>query len=117
MKSNDQANALAYALEAEGSPPPRMEYMFAPVVEGKPSRRWRFDLAWPERQLAVEIDGSVYTGGRHGGSPSAGRDLEKRNAAAVLGWRVLHFTPSQVRRGQARLWVRFALGEIDTCPF
>jgi hypothetical protein len=36
-------------LRMAGLPDPVEEYRFAPP------RRWRFDLAWPERMLAVEV--------------------------------------------------------------
>ena len=54
-------------------------------------RRWRFDFAWPDAQVAVEIDG-----GRHASS-----DREKLSAAAVLGWRVLRFSTQQVEQDPA----------------
>jgi hypothetical protein len=68
--------------------PPEREFRF------HPTRRWRFDLAWEGLKLAVEINGGVWIpGGRH----NRGRDYEKLNAAAALGWCVLQFTPSEVR--------------------
>jgi len=65
------------------------EYRFHPV------RRWRFDYAMPEVKVAVEIDGGVFVCGRHSRGIGQVRDMEKMNAAAELGWRVLHFTPQQ----------------------
>lgn len=55
-----------------------------------PTRRWRFDFAWPGRKVAVEIDGGqwVERGGRH----ARDSDRIKGNIAAALGWRVLHFS-------------------------
>ena len=38
---------------------PVMEYRFAPP------RRFRFDYCWPSRKLAAEVDGAVWTNGRH----------------------------------------------------
>ena len=52
-----------------------------------PTRKWRFDFAWPEQQLAVEIDGF----GHHKLSRYTG-DVEKFNQATLSGWRVLHVT-------------------------
>ena len=40
-------------------PEPEREYIFAPP------RRWRFDFRWPGHMLAVEVEGGVYTNGRH----------------------------------------------------
>jgi len=85
------------------------EYVFAPVVDGRPIRRWRFDFACPSQRLAVEVEGSLFTGGRHGGTPSAIRDLHKYNAAVVLGWRVVRVEPKMIANGRALTLVRAAL--------
>ena len=60
-----------------------------------PRRRWRFDFACPESRVAIEIDGGVFIGGRHSGGVGQKRDFEKMNAAAELGWTVLHYTPDE----------------------
>ena len=110
-------DTLVEQLRQYGAPAPQREYRFAPLdAAGKHVRQWRADLAWPALQLAVEIDGGMYTGGRHGGSPSVERDLEKRAAYAILGWRVLHVTPTQVKRGIAFAWTLQAL-EIEPFSF
>lgn len=58
-----------------------------------PGRRWRFDYAIPEYRIAVEVEGGVWTGGRHVRPKGFLNDMEKYNAAAVDGWRVLRVTP------------------------
>ena len=60
-----------------------------------PARRWRFDYAFPAVKVAVEIDGGVFTGGRHSGGVGQKRDFEKLNAAAEMGWLVLHYMPRE----------------------
>jgi len=62
------------------------EYRFAP------SRRWRFDCAWPSQRVAVELEGGVYNQGRHTRGAGYAADCEKYNTAALLGWVVLRFT-------------------------
>lgn len=55
-----------------------------------PSRRWRFDFAWPHIKLAVELHGGVY--GYHPSHTSAKRlhaEYEKLNEAQINGWTVL----------------------------
>lgn len=69
---------------------PAQEYRF------HPRRRWRFDFAWAQRKVALEIEGGVWTQGRHTRGQGYLRDLEKYNAAAVIGWRVLRLTPQQI---------------------
>ncbi len=58
-------------------------------------RKWRLDYAWPRWKVGVEIDGGLWTGGRHSGGIGQKKDLEKMNAAAELGWLVLHYTPEE----------------------
>jgi len=61
------------------------EYQFAPP------RRWRFDVAIPNEKIAIELEGGIFTGGRHTRGVGFLNDMEKYNAATALGWRVLRF--------------------------
>ena len=56
------------------------------------TRQWRFDYAIPELKVAVEIDGAVWSYGRHNRPEGYINDLEKLNTAASMGWLVLRFT-------------------------
>lgn len=69
-----------------------------PVAEFRfhETRKWRFDYAWPERRIAVEIDGGVWAGGRHVHPAGYLADLEKLNAALEAGWRVLRYATGKV---------------------
>jgi len=78
-----------------GLPSPVREYRF------HPHRRWRFDFAWPVLKIAAEVDGGIYSRGRHVRGSGFEKDAEKRNAAVLAGWRVLHFTPRQIKSGNA----------------
>ncbi len=80
-----------------GIPEPISEFRFHLV------RRWRFDYAWPNRLLACEIDGGLWLpgGGRHNRPVTMIKDNEKMNEAALLGWRILKFTPQQFKNGEA----------------
>ena len=55
-------------------------------------RKWRFDRAWIEQRVAVELDGGVYSNGRHTRGKGFENDAEKLNAAVSDGWRVFRFT-------------------------
>ena len=57
---------------------------------------WRLDFSWPPRKLAVEVDGGAWTRGRHTRGRGFIEDQRKRNAAIMLGWRVLHYTPDTI---------------------
>jgi very-short-patch-repair endonuclease len=80
------------------------EYHFAPP------RKWRADFAIARSMLLIEIDGGSWVRGRHVTGKGFEADLEKLNAAALLGYRVLRFTPAQVEDGRALAVIRQALG-------
>ena len=86
---------LLLQARAIGLPEPVTQFKFHPV------RRWRFDLAWPDDKLAVEVDGATWAQGRHTRGKGYEGDCEKTNAAVVMGWRVLRFTRQQVESGYA----------------
>ena len=64
-------------------------------------RKWRFDFAYPERKIAIEVEGGVFSGGRHTRGKGFTADCEKYNRATELGWSVYRFTTQQVRNGEA----------------
>ena len=66
-----------------------------------PTRKWRFDYAWPEHSVALEIEGGVWIGGRHTSGSGFIKDAEKYNEAGLLGWWVFRITPQQVENGEA----------------
>ncbi len=72
-----------------------LEYRFAP------GRKWRFDLALPEFKIALEVQGGIFTRGRHVRGPALLKEWEKLNAAAALGWRICYCQPSDVASGEA----------------
>jgi len=67
----------------------------------EPTRKWRFDFAWPALLIAAEIEGGTWHTSRHTNPIGFERDCEKYNRAAQLGWRVFRFTGDMVRDGRA----------------
>ena len=88
---------------AAGLPIPEREYRF------HRRRRWRWDYAWPNRLIALEIQGGVWTKGRHTRGKGYIADLEKLNEGQLLGWTVLWVTPEQMADGTALRLVERAL--------
>jgi hypothetical protein len=82
---------------------PAREYVFA-----RP-RRWRFDFAWPERFVAVEVEGGTGIYGRHNRPAGFERDCEKYAEAAIRGWCVIRATGRMVKDGRAIDLTRRAL--------
>ena len=71
-------------------------------LEDAGMKDWRFDFAWPDILIAVEIEGVLHKGkGRHQTVHGLAGDCAKYNAATLMGWRVYRFTPAQVRSGLA----------------
>ena len=69
---------------------------------------FRFDFAWPQYKLAVEVDGgtSMVRRTKRGqliaiGSHAQDSDYEKINLAAELGWTVLRYTVKMLRKNPA----------------
>ena len=61
-----------------------------------PKRKWRFDYAFPEHKIALEVEGGVWTQGRHTRPQGFLGDIEKYNTATLMGWRVFRTTPSEL---------------------
>mgnify|MGYP002516437972 CR=1 FL=1 len=67
-----------------------------------PTRRFRFDYAFPRVKIAIEVDGGLFNSyqgkhaGRHSGGIGQKNDMEKCNEAAAMGIRVLHFIPDEM---------------------
>ena len=91
----DYPNILLVEILKSGIPIPIKEYRFHPV------RRWRFDLAFLESKLAVEVEGGIWTYGRHNRAISFIKDMEKYNEACLLGWNLLRFTTDMVKKGES----------------
>ncbi len=95
-----------------GIPEPEFEYRF------HPDRKWRFDLSWPKYDreirdgngavvaiqtlnnaaggLALEVQGGIFSRGRHTQGAALIKEWEKLNRAAELGWRVIYCQPTEL---------------------
>lgn len=89
--------ALDLALRALQFPAYQREYRFDSV------RLWRLDFAWPERKVAVEVEGGIWRrgGGAHSHPTNILRDIEKHNAYTLAGWKVYRVTGEMVKQGTA----------------
>lgn len=55
-------------------------------------RQFRFDVAIPDKRIAIEYEGIYSSTSRHTTLDGYSKDCDKYNLAAVRGWRVLRFT-------------------------
>lgn len=95
----DHWPALRVVLLAWGLPMPEREFRW------NPDRKYRADFAWPDHNLILEVQGGAWVTGGHNRPAGYLRDLERHNAATILGWRVLYCTPEQVRKGIVAAWL------------
>jgi len=91
-------------------PAPEIEYPFAKEALG---RKWESDFAWPELRLLVEVEGGVYSGGRHTRGKGFIDDCEKYVEAQILGWRVVRFPGSWVLDGTAIRYLVRLIAQLE----
>ena len=102
---SDLEDLLAQHMQYAGLPTPEREYRFAPP------RRYRADFAYPEKMLLIEVEGGVWTQGRHSRGAGFTNDCGKYNLAAKLGYRVLRFTSNMIKDGLALRTIEEVLNE------
>jgi hypothetical protein len=73
------------------------------------TRKWRFDYAIPEYRVALEVEGGVWTEGRHTRPRGFLGDMEKYNSAEVMGWMVLRTTPSKLMTSDTIRMLQFGI--------
>lgn len=94
---------FALQVRAIGLPTPERELIF------HPKRKWRFDFSWPEKKIAVEIDGGTSSQGRHVRPTGYRADCCKMNSAALLGWTVFRGDAVMVKKGTLLEFVEAAI--------
>jgi hypothetical protein len=67
----------------------------APIVELRhiPGRRFRLDYAWPDHRIGLEVQGGIWTRGKHSRGAGQKIDMEKNNLGILNGWRVFQCPP------------------------
>ena len=85
------------------------EYLHIPIPVFEhtfhPTRKWRFDLAFMEHKLAVEVEGGIWNYGRHNRAASFIKDMEKYNNACLLGWSLLRLSTDMVKNGEGVIYI------------
>jgi len=77
-----------------------------------PKRQWRADFHITGTKILVEVEGGIWTGGRHTRGKGFIHDMEKYNAATVLGYQVLRFSTEQVKSGLAVRQIEKMVGGV-----
>jgi very-short-patch-repair endonuclease len=63
-----------------------------------PDRKWRIDYAIDpdSTKIAIEVEGGTWIRGRHIRPHGYLSDMDKYNALASMGWRLIRVTPEQL---------------------
>ena len=79
---------------------------FVQEFQFHPTRKWRADFHIKNTKLLIEVEGGIWSGGRHTRGKGYLGDMEKYNAATMMGFQVLRFSTEQVTSG-------FAIKQIE----
>ena len=96
-RKSQTEEALAGQFRQAGITGWEREYRFHPV------RKWRFDFAFVEQKIGIEVEGLAKPGKKSRHTEIAGyrEDCRKYNEAIRLGWKLLRFEQSMVASGEA----------------
>lgn len=103
MRKDALMKILLAEIKQERLPAPDLEVRFHPI------RKWRFDAAWMDKKIALELHGAVYVHGHHTRGKGFEDDREKMNEAQLMGWKVLEYSTGQVKQGMPILDLKRAL--------
>ncbi|MDM1771055.1 DUF559 domain-containing protein [Acinetobacter indicus] len=70
------------------------------------SRKWRADFHISNTKLLIEVEGGIWSNGRHTRGKGYLGDMEKYNTATMMGYQVLRFSTEQVKSS-------FAIKQIE----
>jgi hypothetical protein len=107
-RAHEAEDLLLAQIRMANLPEPDREFTFAKKAL---KRLWRFDFSWSKdgMKLAVEVNGGVYSRGRHSRGAGQEEDFIKVNEAQMLGWWVLQFSTGQVKSGIALKMIERAM--------
>ena len=80
--------------------------------EFHPKRKWRADFHLVGKKILVEVEGAIWSGGRHTRGKGYIGDMEKYNAATMMGFQVLRFSTDQVKSGHAIQQIEKMVGDL-----
>lgn len=84
---------------------------FEQEFEFHPKRKWRADFHLVGKKILVEVEGGIWSRGRHTRGKGYIGDMEKYNAATMMGFQVLRFSTDQVKSGLAIQQIEKMVGE------
>jgi hypothetical protein len=103
VTSHEPNPILTAFFKENGIPIPVAEFVF------HPDRKWRFDFAWSNEKVALEVQGGIFEQGRHTRGAALLKEWQKLNAAAILGWRILYCQPKDILKHEIATMILAAL--------
>ncbi|OTG85551.1 hypothetical protein B9T31_12230 [Acinetobacter sp. ANC 4558] len=76
------------------------------------TRQWRADFHLVDKKILVEVEGGIWSNGRHTRGKGYLGDMEKYNAAVMLGYQVIRFSTEQVKSGLAIQQIEKMVGDL-----
>lgn len=103
--SNEFEAKLARELKA-------LKIDFEQEFEFHQARKWRADFHLVGKKILVEVEGGIWSGGRHIRGKGYLGDMEKYNAATMMGFQVIRFSTDQVKSGLAIQQIEMMVGDL-----
>jgi len=75
-------------------------------------RKWKADFHLVGKRILVEVEGGIWSGGRHTRGKGYIGDMEKYNSATMLGYQVIRFSTEQVKSGLAVQQIEKMVGDL-----
>ncbi len=107
---SDLEDELLRQMREAGLPEPIREFKFAKEAMG---RQWRMDFCWPDKLVAVEVEGGLYVNGRHNRGAGYESDMDKYNSATLLGYRILRVGAKLIKSGDAVNIIEQLLAKLE----
>lgn len=89
-----------------------LKIIFEQEYKFHPKRKWRADFHIVGKKILVEVEGGVWSYGRHTRGKGYIGDMEKYNAAVLMGYQVLRFSTEQVKSGLAVQHIETMVGDL-----
>lgn len=77
-----------------------------------PKRKWKADFHLIGKKILIEVEGGIWSGGRHTRGMGYIGDMEKYNSATMMGYQVIRFSTEQVKLGSAIEQIEKMVGDL-----
>lgn len=77
-----------------------------------PKRKWKADFHLIGKKILIEVEGGIWSGGRHTRGKGYIGDMEKYNSATMMGYQVIRFSTEQVKSGSAIEQIEKMVGDL-----